>query len=198
MSKKIAEGIDAPGARREDRQRRVHEDRGGRARAWPSRWSRSARRPGVRTEALITRDGRAARARGRQRARGHRVRRDARRGAGPTDLEALSVELAARMLVARRRRSRDPATADARVRARAGVGRRPREVPRRSSSSQGGDPRVVDDYARLPSAPRRRRRGGAARRVRDARSTPRRSAAPPCCSARAATGSTRPSIPASA
>ena len=72
-------------------------------------------------------------------------------GRGPADLEALSVLLAARMLIVGGI-ERDEAAAAARVRAAiasgAGV-----EMFRRVIENQGGDPRVVDDHARLPLAP---------------------------------------------
>ena len=44
MSKKIAEGIDAPGARRQVRPRRLHEDPGRRAGPGANRWSPPAPR----------------------------------------------------------------------------------------------------------------------------------------------------------
>jgi pyrimidine-nucleoside phosphorylase len=75
------------------------------------------------------------------------------KGRGPEDLERLSVTLAARMLVVA---GIDPTEdgAEARVRAAiasgAGV-----EMFRRIVENQGGDPRVIDDYRRLPSAPDR-------------------------------------------
>ena len=75
------------------------------------------------------------------------------KGRGPSDLEALSVELAGRMLVLS---GVDPdlPRAEARVReaiaSGAGV-----EKFRDIIANQGGDPRVVDDYSRLPAAPDR-------------------------------------------
>jgi pyrimidine-nucleoside phosphorylase len=75
------------------------------------------------------------------------------KGRGPGDLEALSVELAARMLVLGGQAPDFP-TAAAAIRAAlasgAGVDKF-REIIR----NQGGDPAVIDDYARLPSAPDR-------------------------------------------
>ena len=75
------------------------------------------------------------------------------KGRGPADLEQLSVLLAARMLIVGGM-ERDEAAAEARVRAAltsgAGLDRF-----RRIIAHQGGDARVVDDYARLPSAPDR-------------------------------------------
>jgi pyrimidine-nucleoside phosphorylase len=69
---------------------------------------------------------------------------------GPADLEALSVRLAARMLVLSRVAS-DEADAQRRVRQAldSGAGL---EKFREIVASQGGDPRVIDDYNRLPTA----------------------------------------------
>ena len=73
------------------------------------------------------------------------------KGRGPSELESLSVEFAARMLVLAGI-ERDVAAATTRVRAAllsgAGV-----EKFREIIANQGGDPRVVDDYSRLPAAP---------------------------------------------
>jgi thymidine phosphorylase len=75
------------------------------------------------------------------------------KGGGPMDLEGLSVRLTARMLIVAGL-ARDEADADARVRqalaSGAGV-----ETFRRIIENQGGDPRVVDDYGRLPATPDR-------------------------------------------
>jgi pyrimidine-nucleoside phosphorylase len=75
------------------------------------------------------------------------------KGRGPSALEALSVELAARMLVLSGVES-DLARAEARIReaiaSGAGV-----EKFRQIVANQGGDPRVLDDYSRLPAAPDR-------------------------------------------
>jgi thymidine phosphorylase len=76
------------------------------------------------------------------------------KGRGPRDVEELSVLLAARMLVLSGV-SGDEVEATARVRAAldSGAGlEKFREVVAR----QGGDPRALDDYGRLPSAPDRR------------------------------------------
>jgi len=75
------------------------------------------------------------------------------KGRGPADLEQLSVLLAARMLIVAGM-ERDEAAAEARVRAAltSGAGL---EKFRRIIGHQGGDPAVIDDYARLPSAPDR-------------------------------------------
>jgi pyrimidine-nucleoside phosphorylase len=75
------------------------------------------------------------------------------KGRGPADLEELSVLLAARLLVVAGV-SRDEADAESRIRGAissgAGV-----EKFRQIIEHQGGDPRVVDDYSRLPSTPDR-------------------------------------------
>jgi len=72
------------------------------------------------------------------------------KGNGPADLTELSVLLAARMV--RLAGLADAAESERRVRAAlasgAGV-----EVFRRIVGQQGGDPRVVDDYSRLPATP---------------------------------------------
>src|SRR5258708_23869832 len=72
------------------------------------------------------------------------------KGNGPADLEGLSVELAARMLVLSGV-TPDVAAADARVRdaLRSGAGV---EKLREIVANQGGDPAVIDDYRRLPAA----------------------------------------------
>ena len=72
------------------------------------------------------------------------------KGRGPRDLETLSVLLAARMLVVAGV-ERDDQSAEARVRdaIRSGAGV---EKFREVIAHQGGDPRVVDDYSRLPAA----------------------------------------------
>ena len=72
------------------------------------------------------------------------------KGHGPKDLEDLSVHLAARMLVLAGLTT-DDADADARVRAAlsSGAGL---EAFRGIIEEQGGDPRVIDDYALLPHA----------------------------------------------
>jgi pyrimidine-nucleoside phosphorylase len=72
------------------------------------------------------------------------------KGRGPTDLEVLSVRLAARMLVLSGVET-DDMKAEGRVREAiaSGAGL---EVFRATIEAQGGDPRVIDDYARLPRA----------------------------------------------
>ncbi len=75
------------------------------------------------------------------------------KGRGPEDVEALSVLLAARMLILAGI-ERDEAAASARVRAalRSGAGL---EKFRQIVENQGGNPRALDDYGLLPSAPDR-------------------------------------------
>src|SRR4029079_14793245 len=73
------------------------------------------------------------------------------KGRGPQDLIDVSVDLTARMLVLGKVAD-DIADADMQVRraieSGAGLDRF-----RRIIENQGGDPKVVDDYARLPQAP---------------------------------------------
>ncbi len=75
------------------------------------------------------------------------------KGHGPADLEALSVLLAARMLIAAGLEG-DEASASQRIRAAiaSGAGL---EKFRAIVEHQGGDPRVIDAYDRLPAAPGR-------------------------------------------
>ena len=70
------------------------------------------------------------------------------KGRGPGDVEALSVRLAARMLVLSEVAADDGA-AEARVREALATGAG-LEKFRSIVEAQGGDPRVVDDYGRLP------------------------------------------------
>src|SRR5260221_4194139 len=75
------------------------------------------------------------------------------KGHGPAGLESLSVEFAARVLVLSGLQH-DVAVATARVRQALASGaavEKLREIVR----NQGGDPPVIDDYGRLPSAPDR-------------------------------------------
>jgi pyrimidine-nucleoside phosphorylase len=107
---------------------------------------------GVRTEALITRmDAPLGRAVGNAIEIVESI--ETLKGKGPRDLEDLSVLLAARMLIAAGV-ERDDAAAEKRVRAAlasgAGV-----EKFREIIARQGGDPKVVDDYSRLPSSSER-------------------------------------------
>jgi pyrimidine-nucleoside phosphorylase len=78
---------------------------------------------------------------------------DTLKGHGPEELEHLSVLLAARMLIVAGI-ERDDARAESRVREalRSGAGL---EKLRAIVEFQGGDPRVIDDYRRLPAAPDR-------------------------------------------
>ena len=75
------------------------------------------------------------------------------KGRGPADLAALALQLAARMLVAGRAAG-TLAEAEARVRGvlASGAGL---EKFRAIIEQQGGDPRAIDDYSRLPSTPGR-------------------------------------------
>jgi pyrimidine-nucleoside phosphorylase len=77
------------------------------------------------------------------------------KGNGPHDVESLSVELAARMLIVSGT-EQDGARAEARVRAAIADGTGLTKLTQ-IIENQGGDPRVVDDYSRLPSAPGRDR-----------------------------------------
>jgi len=104
---------------------------------------------GVRTEALLTSmDAPLGRAVGNASEVIESI--ETLKGRGPKDLEDLSVRLAARMLVLAGLTS-DDADAERRVRGAlssgAGV-----EAFRGIIEEQGGDPRVIDDYALLPSA----------------------------------------------
>jgi pyrimidine-nucleoside phosphorylase len=75
------------------------------------------------------------------------------KGRGPQDLLDVSVDLSARMLVlggVARDRAEGEAQARRNIASGAGLERFRQVVER-----QGGDPRIVDDYARLPTAPER-------------------------------------------
>jgi pyrimidine-nucleoside phosphorylase len=105
---------------------------------------------GVRTDALVTRmDAPLGRAVGNANEVIESI--ETLKGRGPADVEELSVRLAARMLVLAGIAA-DDRDAEARVRGAltsgAGV-----ETFRRIVENQGGDPRAIDDYSRLPSAP---------------------------------------------
>ena len=165
MSKKIAEGIDAlvldvktgSGAfmKTEDDSRRLAESLVSIGNA-----------SGVRTEAIITAMdmplGRAV---------GNALEviecLDVLKGRGPADLLEVSVELTVRMLMVGGVSS-DRVDADRRVRAAIGSGAG-LERFRQIIENQGGDPKVVDDYGRLPSAPDRHvvtaQRGGVLARL---------------------------------
>ena len=108
------------------------------------------RAAGVRTEALITRMDAPL---GREVGNASEVIEsiETLKGSGPAELEQLSVLLAARMLVVAGV-ARDDADAETRVRAAIASGTGVEKL-RQIIEHQGGDPRVIDDYARLPSAP---------------------------------------------
>ena len=95
-------GQQRAGARREVRQRRVHEDAEPTREALARSLVAIGRAHGVTTEAFITAMDAPARQRGRQRARNCRVRRGRCKGEGPSDLEALIVRLAVAHGAARR------------------------------------------------------------------------------------------------
>jgi len=110
------------------------------------------RASGVRTEAMITAmDAPLGRAVGNASEVVESI--ETLKGRGPADLEDLSVHLSARMLIAAGVAT-DAADAEARIRAvlssGAGV-----EKFRQIIERQGGDPGVIDDYGRLPTAPDR-------------------------------------------
>jgi pyrimidine-nucleoside phosphorylase len=75
------------------------------------------------------------------------------KGNGPKDVEALSVELAARMLIVSRT-EHEGARAEARVRAAIADGSGLAKL-KQIVENQGGDPHAIDDYSRMPSAPDR-------------------------------------------
>jgi pyrimidine-nucleoside phosphorylase len=105
---------------------------------------------GVRTEALIT-DMNAPLGRAVGNANEIVESIETLKGKGPEDVESLSVQLAARMLVLAGIASTE-ADGEAAVR-RALASGAAVDVFRRIVENQGGDPRVIDDYTRLPSAP---------------------------------------------
>ena len=75
---------------------------------------------------------------------------DVLKGGGPSDLIEVSLELTARMLVLGKvARDRTDADRQARAAIASGAGL---EKFRQIIETQGGDPRIVDDYARLPRA----------------------------------------------
>ena len=78
---------------------------------------------------------------------------DTLKGQGPPDLESISVALAARMV---QLAGLEPSLAAAECRVRSALSRGAGvEKFREILVRQGGDPRVLDDYGRLPTAPRR-------------------------------------------
>jgi pyrimidine-nucleoside phosphorylase len=148
MSKKIAEGIDAlvldvktgSGAfmKTEEDSRRLAES-----------LVSIGNRSGVKTEAIITAmDAPLGRAVGNALEVIECV--EVLKGRGPADLIDISVELTARMLILGGVAS-DRADAERKTRAAIASGAGLDRF-RRVIEFQGGDPRVVDDYARLPSA----------------------------------------------
>jgi pyrimidine-nucleoside phosphorylase len=115
-----------------------------------ARWlSGIAEKNGVRTEALLTpMDAPLGAAVGNANEVVESI--ETLKGRGPKDLEDLSVRLAARMLVLSGRAS-DDRDAESQVRGAlaSGAGL---ERFRAIIEAQGGDPRVIDDYGRLPTA----------------------------------------------
>jgi pyrimidine-nucleoside phosphorylase len=105
---------------------------------------------GVRTEALITRMDTPL---GRHVGNASEVIEclEVLKGRGPADTRELSIALAARMLIVAQVDS-DAAEADRRIRGALSSGAA-LEVLRTVIENQGGDPRVIDDYALLPAAP---------------------------------------------
>ena len=151
MSKKIAEGIDAlvldvktgSGAfmKTEADSRQLAESLVAIGRA-----------AGVRTEAMITRmDIPLGRAIGNAIEVVESI--EVLKGGGPADLHEISLALAARMLVLAGI-STDDADALQRVKQAVASGEALDRF-RRIIEHQGGDPRIVDDYSRLPAAPER-------------------------------------------
>jgi pyrimidine-nucleoside phosphorylase len=111
-----------------------------------------AERNGVRTEAMLTAmDMPLGRAVGNANEVVESI--ETLKGRGPRDVTELSVRLAARMLVLSGRASAD-ADADAQVR-RALASGAGLEKFRDIIAAQGGDSKVIDDYARLPAAAHR-------------------------------------------
>jgi pyrimidine-nucleoside phosphorylase len=151
MSKKIAEGIDAlvldvktgSGAFM-----KTEED----SRALAESLVSIGNRSGVRTEAVITRmDAPLGRAVGNALEVVECC--EVLKGRGPADLADISIDLASRMLVLGGV-APDRADANRRVHAAISSGEGLDRF-RRIIEHQGGDPRVVDDYSRLPAAPER-------------------------------------------
>jgi pyrimidine-nucleoside phosphorylase len=107
---------------------------------------------GVRTEALLTNmDAPLGRAVGNALEIVESI--ETLKGRGPKDLESLSVEFAARMLVLSGIEP-DVARATSRVREALSSGAGVDKL-RQIIENQGGDPKVIDDYSRLPTAPDR-------------------------------------------
>jgi pyrimidine-nucleoside phosphorylase len=108
-----------------------------------------AERNGVRTEALLTSMNAPL---GRAVGNANEVIEsiETLKGRGPRDLESLSVRLAARMLVLSGI-ARDGDAAERQIRSALERGDGVEKF-REIIAAQGGDPRVIDDYARLPRA----------------------------------------------
>jgi pyrimidine-nucleoside phosphorylase len=151
MSKKIAEGIDAlildvktgRGAfmKNDEDSRRLAESLVAIGQA-----------SGVKTEAMITRmDTPLGRTVGNALEVIEAI--EVLKGRGPSDLEAISLALAARMLVLAGSAPNDAGALEG-VRHAITSGRALDRF-RKIIETQGGDPRVVDDYGRLPAAPER-------------------------------------------
>jgi pyrimidine-nucleoside phosphorylase len=110
------------------------------------------RAAGVRTEALITAmDAPLGRAVGNANEVVESI--ETLKGRGPRDLEELSVLLASRMLVVAGVAAGEEDAA-ARVRAAIASGAGVQKLAQ-IIENQGGDPRIIDDYTRLPAAPDR-------------------------------------------
>jgi pyrimidine-nucleoside phosphorylase len=150
LSKKVAEGIEALVLDVKCGQGAFMKTRAD-ARALAESLVATGARNGVRTEALITAMNVPL---GRAVGNALEVREclATLRGEGPPDLEQISVTLAARMLVLGRLAPGERA-AEAAVRDALGSGRG-LEKFRAIVVQQGGDPRVVDEPNRLPTAPR--------------------------------------------
>jgi pyrimidine-nucleoside phosphorylase len=151
MSKKLAEGLDAlvldvkcgRGAFMKDLAQ---------ARELAKRMRAIGAAHGVRTEVLLTAmDEPLGRAVGNALEVAESV--ETLQGKGPADLEALAVQLAGRM-VHLAKLAPTAAEAEARVRDALRSGRALEKL-RQMVEQQGGDPRAMDDPARLPAAPRR-------------------------------------------
>jgi pyrimidine-nucleoside phosphorylase len=151
MSKKIAEGIgglvldvkSGDGAFM-----KTHED----ARLLAQSLVSIGEAAGVRTEALLTSMDAPL---GREVGNANEIAEciDTLKGRGPEDVESLSVELAARMLVVSGLEP-DAAAAAARVRRALSSGAGLEKL-KEIVANQGGDPRAIDDASRLPSTPDR-------------------------------------------
>ncbi len=150
LSKKLAEGIDALVMDVKCGRGAFMKNRAD-ARTLADGIVRVARLNGLRCEALVTAMDRPL-----GRAIGNALEVvesiETLKGNGPSDLTELSVVLAARMVRLAGLAETD-AQADEKVRAALASGRGV-ECFRHMVEQQGGDPRIVDDYSRLPSAPK--------------------------------------------